>query len=446
MKKPVYSKQTEFGVFYSDKPPKKEKEKNIQGVFVGFFSGILLIGLAIFFCSSSIYFENGELIFNKLEFLDALPAVALLFFLGLFIGVFLCTYGIRNVKKINKTYAQFLAEIEEKENYKKEHEDELFYQECAKKKVLTTGKADVARMKIIAKEMEIDCSEGELIKKFTRGKSIVEKADAITAKNEKEARIRKLREAEASEEKSLNRYISLSGSEKRVKMLQDLAASCRDTIKKYDNQSKETWSTTNNLYKLSAQKESDWAVQGGIASALAGGAAGVAVAADAQIRNAQVRASNAQLSDSLNQAAATIQFDIWRKQGDAKERLERYEAEIEAAKMKLVEYPSQKYLLELLSPSIKETKISETGAINFWVTFNNDISLKIYDTVDAVVDGSFKLAIIDGKKLAGEAYFTLGKDGSADYLSLRGICASLPEGHKDYKFIFKPHNLFAIEK
>ena len=42
----------------------------------------------------------------------------------------------------------------------------------------------------------------------------------------------------------------------------------------------------------SQQEEIDWATLGGIASGIAGGAAGVAVAMDAQIKNAEIRAQN----------------------------------------------------------------------------------------------------------------------------------------------------------
>lgn len=46
------------------------------------------------------------------------------------------------------------------------------------------------------------------------------------------------------------------------------------------------------IMSASQQKEHDWAIHGGIASGIAGPAAGLAAAADIQAKNAQIRAQN----------------------------------------------------------------------------------------------------------------------------------------------------------
>lgn len=71
--------------------------------------------------------------------------------------------------------------------------------------------------------------------------------------------------------------------------------------------------------------------------------------------------------------------------------------------------------------------------------------IDITNDANAVVDGSFKVKVMDGKEVAGEAYFTLPYNGSERNSTLSGICASLPAAEKEYTFVFEPHNLFAIE-
>lgn len=433
MSKDVYTKKTNFGVFYSNQYPQKIKNKLICGVVIPFASAIELLVMGFIF-SNEIDFEN----------------TLYMLVLGLSSFIIGCVF-IRQLKKLDEEYYAFLREVEQlrakeakEEAYRKEHADELFYKECAKNGILTINAADTARMKIIAKQMGIVCADDELQKKYLKGKANVEEEERIAAEKERKARIPVLRKEEQVVEREGKKYINLVGSNKRVKMLLDIADHYRAMVAQYEREGESVKKGTAALYSLCADKETNWAVHGGVASAIAGGAAGVAVAADIQRKNAEVRASNAELRQSIGQVYAEQTVNIWEQKSRAKNSMKHYEAEAEKAKLKLVESLPQDDLLKLLSPVIEKTTTSETGTITFTVSINQ-ASLTIYETVKAVVDGSFKVKIMDGGRLAGEAYFTLPYNGSERSKKLTSVCASLPEEEKQYTYEFAPHNLFAIE-
>ena len=87
---------------------------------------------------------------------------------------------------------------------------------------------------------------------------------------------------------------------------------------------------------------------------------------------------------------------------------------------------------------------SETGAMTITVS-TKAASLIIYETVKATVDGSFKVKLMDGERIAGEAYFTLPFKGSENSAELKSICTLVSKEQKSYSFEVEPHNLFAIE-
>ena len=431
----VYRKTTKFGEFSSSYYPKKQKNNLITMAVISF----VFASIGLFVIKPISQIRDPEL-----------PILCVLLYMALWvcIGYF---SGIKQVKKLDEEYAAFLREVNElkakeaeEQAYRKNNEDELFYQECAKHGIHPHNAAGVARMKLIAKQMDISCSDDELKQKYLKGQTAAEARAKLTAEREKQARIPLLRKEEQAKEREFRKYIRLTGSDKRIAMLTDEANRFRAMAQRCEEAADSIATGTDALYSMYAGKETDWAVHGGVASAIAGGAAGVAVAADIQRQNAEVRAANAQLRDSLGRFSAEQQLEMSMQRRKYEERVAYFEKKAEQAKLKLVETLPQEELLALLAPEIKETQISETGSITFTVC-TAKTSLNIYETVNAVVDGSFKVKILDGAKLCGEAYFTLPLNGAKDENTLSSICASLPETKTDYTFEFAPHNLFAIE-
>ena len=256
-------------------------------------------------------------------------------------------------------------------------------------------------------------------------------------------KLKTLREQEALQERVSKKYIDSVGSAKRVNECMDEAMQCRSKVLQLKKEAEEYTRKMSAIGTAFTQKETDWAVHGGIASGIAGTAAGVAVAADIQRKNAEIRAANEQLQETVANAAGSYLVQNRVQIRALEEQAAHWEAEAEKAKLKLVKEQPQDKLMEMLNPRILKTEVSETGAIILMVS-TNAASLEIYETVKATIDGSFKINIIDGKNVAGEAYITLPFKGSENSATLTGICTNLPK-EKQFIFEFAPHNLFAIE-
>lgn len=415
----VYTKQDKaWGILRTDCPPKVPMA--------------LGKGLFIFTCIVAA-FTFFFLIGNDFGFLGSLTVAA--FTVGL---------GSLGLVMRNGAYRAWERFCEEMRQHDKEHEDEYFYIECKENGISTLNLAGIARMKIIAKQMRIVCSDDELTQKYLKGKAVIDEKKQLQDAEEKKNRLARLRKEEQAKERECKRYIHLSGVEKRIKQCADLLANARMKLAKLEGDADAIIGGTEAIYSHYSEEETDWAVHGGIASAIAGPAAGVAVAADIQRKNAEIRASNAQLRQATNQFAQPLLLDNIQKEADARRSVKNWENELEKAKLKLVEEHPQGDLLNRLSPKIIETKTSETGAITITVSVKK-ATMTIYKTVSASVDGTFKVQIMDGERFAGEAYFTLPYGGARSDKKLTSICASLPDSKKNYTFVFKPHNLCAIE-
>ncbi len=436
MNKKVYTKETEkFGTFRSNiYPTKKKKEYKFATIFFLVFAVFTLVT----FISVSNMFDSPGMIF--IGFIGA----------GFWV-LFSYFCGIKPTKQIDIEYAAFLKEVEDlkakeakEEAYRKEHEDEIFYNKCSENHIHALDTASVARMKIIAKQMGITADEEELITKYKHGMEQAKLTIAENAAREKQARIPVLRKEEKERETFLNRYINLHGSDKRIKECEYNLSIEKAKLNALENGVDDIFSGADALYSLGAQKETDWAVHGGVATALGGIGAGIAVASDIQHRNAEVREHNAQLRETTNQLSQAMLMNNIDKIVKVKENVEYWEQQLKAAQMKLVEEKEQEELLEMLSPEITETKISDTGAITFTVSFERK-TLTIYETVKASIDGTFKINIKDGENVIGNAYCTLPYKGSVWSSKITGICTSLPETPKSYTYEFAPYNLYAIE-
>jgi len=366
---------------------------------------------------------------------------ALVMAASLILGGFLLYH---NAKKLLQEHRAEVKEFKMEEAFRNEHEDEIFYTACIQNNISALDRAGIARMKIVAKQRGMTCSEDVLIDKYEKGEKAARDRRKAVASQETKNRILDLQKEERAKEQLCKKYIYLSGLDKRLKECYDRLEMARARLSKLDGNTDTILRGTEAIYSQYAGKETDWAVHGGIASAIAGPAAGVAVAADIQRKNAEIRESNAQLRQAANQFAQPLLLDNIKQKADAKRTVESLERELEETKNKLVEELPQDQLLSRLSPQIVETKTSETGAITATVSYT-PATLMIYDTVKASIDGSFKVIIMDGERLAGEAYFTLPYGGSRYAKKLTSICTSLPAGKKGYTFVFKPHNLCAIE-
>lgn len=346
-------------------------------------------------------------------------------------------------EQMHEEHANDEADEEEPEELPSWSAEESFYNKCVENQISNLDAVGVARMKLLAKQLNMECGEEALVEKFKKGQANAANRKQILERNQKRLKLKTLREQEALQERVSKKYIDSVGSAKRVNECMDEAMQCRSKVLQLKKEAEEYTKKMSAIGTAFTQKETDWAVHGGIASGIAGTAAGVAVAADIQRKNAEIRAANEQFHETVANAAGSYLAQNRTQIRALEEQAAHWDEEAEKAKLKLIEEQPQDQLLEMLNPRVLKTEVSETGAIILMVS-TNAASLEIYETVKATIDGSFKINIIDGENVAGEAYITLPFKGSENSATLTGICTNLPQ-KKQFIFEFAPHNLFAIE-
>ena len=344
--------------------------------------------------------------------------------------------------RYRKHMAKQEAEEEQKRLFAQQHphyEQEQFYRLCKDNGIadIDTPEA-VARMLLLAKNKGISGSEKELTEAFKTGRKEI-------ARMEKEAKVAQKKQEEAQLAQENLRYKDAAGQQKRILMCRDRAAQYREEEKSYRQQSRNTQDTIIRGTLGAMQKETDWATHGGIASGIAGPAAGVAVAADIQRKNAGVRAYN----DNLRQLSARVAMEATKGSDTlayhASQKAEKWEERAAAAENKLVQNLPEAQLMGLIAPEGSAYN-SETGAIIVNVHIFPTKDMKIYETVPAVVDGSLKVQVLDGDEILGTTYVALPWNGSAESTMFKGVCIDPARKAKKYTVQVEPVRLWAMEK
>lgn len=245
------------------------------------------------------------------------------------------------------------------------------------------------------------------------------------------------RKKEKELQQSLDKYVQYRGREKHIRMLTDYREMLieRRAGKRTINSS------------AFMQKEHDWAVLGGLASGIAGTAAGVATAVNAQAKNAQIRQNNARINASVYEVNKKIQADI-----DALDAsIKSFEQSIEAATNKLVgeiDDASSKMLMNELVFSDADIAVTKTGAIKIEVEVKTKQEQSLFDgTVCAHIDGIIKAEFFSNNNAVGYAYLTLPMHGCYTFPhKINGICTSTTNPNAKYSVKYSPVSLWLIER
>lgn len=383
---------------------------------------------------------NGE-IYDEDQLLMFIPilVVPALFFAYAY-------YMLSRPKRIKNEWLAFCEEmkLEDEKFYRKHpcYDGERLYNKCHKQKVDLETTEGKARLSLIAKELKIEGSTEKLIELYYEGEAFINKEKAIKKDEAKRQKIAEAKEEENAFVKTAERYINLRDQKKRIYMANEVIAELKN---QYSALEDGVHNAMNLSGKMTYQKEADWAIIGGIASGLAGPAAGIASALDAQSRNASVRASNENLRDLAARAGAYRALELAGKKIEVKEKITEWEKISQEAKLKLVEEGDPKALLKKLQPTVIKKSKRAGGSYNLTVQ-TKAVTVKIYDTVDAVVDGTFKANIVTEGNVVGSAYLILPYNGSEKAQTLNTICISAAEIPEKFDIVFEPYNLFAIEK
>ena len=381
---------------------KSEKKKN-EGIKIIIFGGIcLLVGLIG---------RNDKDMHALFTFL-------------IFGGAFIALVGL--IATIMERPMQ--KQLDKQEEQEKRRQ---FYLKCKSEKV-TSLSTPIERQKaeLIANALGINMSKTTIDELYVTSKKMCDETDA----KEQRERLTKQRSEEREDEILFSRYSQCVGRDKRVTMLSDLAKENREISDKY-------YKGAGTMATMGQQKEKNWALNGGLVSGLAGGAAGLAAAANTQIRNAEIRAQNER---NRAMVAPTV-MDMLTESTNAKKRAEAYEKDIINAKTKVVFDISEVDIWNRITMNDVDVAISETGAFLINVTANVSTPFDDIEGRCVVIDGTIEAALYQDNQKKGTAMLVLPMYGMITGAGLTGMCCGNADASKEYEVSFQPHKLWVME-
>lgn len=246
-----------------------------------------------------------------------------------------------------------------------------------------------------------------------------------------------LREIEAEERKKLDADLSLTGHNKPYTLL----SRERKALGPMQDESE--------AYTMGQVKEKDWAIAGGIANAIAGPAAGVAVAMDVQRKNADRRAYNQKLQSDV--LLHMLIRDTIRETNDTRKWLD---ALVTKAQYLITdENVNQDELIKRMKVvSGPKQEMTNSGAVrvSVKVTFDtSDIASLTADKLPSykAIDGSIRADLIKDGQVAGSCCMMLPVFGceSGEEYELKGFCTSTQDTAARYTVEFAPNKLWVME-
>lgn len=312
-----------------------------------------------------------------------------------------------------------------------------FYNKCLENKIenLDTER-NFKKSLLIAQNMKLkDITEENVDDAFSKGKK--ENAYNIRANSEyeKNLKLSTKRNEELDVLSKSMKYYGMYGTEKRQAMLFDMI---KETEKELSNKRY----MQQNASRMMLEKESDWATFGGIASGIAGPAAGLATAIDIQNRNAQIRERNVQMAPYVALVSSKYASDA----KGLESTLARFNKDYEDTKTKLISSDSTEKVFRNLKIENIGYTVSETGAVVVEADFTANPSYRIFDTEEPAIDGVVAARLYRHGVHEGSAYFVLPVDGITRKMRLAAICTKTTDTEAEYEIEFEPEDLWAIEK
>lgn len=315
--------------------------------------------------------------------------------------------------------------------------DLRFYESCVAEGITDMNSArNKQKAILIAQRQKMkDTAEAAVIAAFESGRKLKQANDSQTADHSKNQELQAIRIKELDVLAGAMRYYGLHGREKRIAMLKDMYADAKEKMK--DAKFMQEYSQRTML-----KKEHDWAVHGGIASGIAGPAAGIVTAMQIEAKNAAIRQYNAQMapyammvSDSYSNTAKGYE-----------QMMDRYTRDINQTGIKLVGEDSTQEIYKHIRISNMNYAISETGAVAVEADFDIDPNYRIFEEVEPAIDGVVAARLMENGVHAGTAYFVFPVDGVHKKVRLASICTKTIKPEAVYTVEYQPVDLWAIEK
>lgn len=316
-----------------------------------------------------------------------------------------------------------------------------YYETCVQSDIVSLATAvERERALLIAKnnpEFQQLVSKYEFF--FEKGKLQCEGIAKTQENSQLAAEMEKGKQDALSARLQLEKYAEHIGRDKRIRMLDDEKHANIEAAKAYRKGG-------NDAFSIGQQKELSWGLTGGIASGIAGPAAGLVAASHTQAKNVQIRQQN-EKSKSL---VMPFVADAFNNAIKCDQKVETIQKSIEATKLKLVGALSPEELLAHLQFSDIESAFTVSKALAFTVKVSLLSDVIIFDTVSAVIDGTIKVNFSQNEKDIGTALMsfpTYGIGLSIKSVILKGICLSEEfDISAPITVKYEPYHLWAMEK
>ena len=216
----------------------------------------------------------------------------------------------------------------------------------------------------------------------------------------------------------------------------------RALMKEADKKRKDAEMMANMASRTMLQKEHDWATHGGIASGIAGPAAGVATALDIQAKNAKIREQNAQMMPYV----AMVTSNYSNTAAGYREEYNRYASDLRATNTKLVASDSKEEVMKHIVIDNPNYNVSKTGAVTVTAKFSIDPNYRIFNTTKPTIDGYMACRLMKNGTCVGSAYFVFPVEGIITPITLTAVCTKTTDPKASYELVFEADDVWAMEK
>ena len=216
----------------------------------------------------------------------------------------------------------------------------------------------------------------------------------------------------------------------------------RDLMQEANKKRKDAEMMQETARRTMLQKEHDWATHGGIASGIAGPAAGLATAIDIQAKNAAIREQNAKMMPYVSMVTGMYANNA---QGYQQE-YNKYAADLHATDTKLISSDTKETVMDnIVIEDVKYT-VSKTGAVRVEAKFSVKDSYRIFDSIKPTIDGVVAARLMKDDKCVGSAYFVFPVEGIITPAKLKAICTKTEDPNAKYTIEFEAADVWAMEQ
>lgn len=286
---------------------------------------------------------------------------------------------------------------------------------------------------------------------LNKGQRLAQKAKEREILAQKQPQNANPNEQEMTFIKRASELVSLSGCNKRVKMLSNL-------LDDYDRQiqamceREEALKSMSHFYLSQQQKEPSWAIMGGIAEGIAGPAAGIMAASETIANNTKIREHNAAMQQASKSAlGGTIDLSFQKR--DLEEKRAHIYQQLEKAREKIIlSKPTKEEIWKNINMGKATVVKAPSGVlhVSMPISLKAAFELDAPDNVKLCVDGVICAEVWFDDTLVDSVYFPLPLHGIPHKrtweITLEGMCNKSVEYNGEYTIrIADRQNLWVME-